>query len=156
MITAVRRIQFCYGHRVHQHESKCATLHGHNGVVFIHACAPKGLDKIGRVIDFSVLKETMGKWIDEHWDHTMILFKDDVSTIELINKAPHKKPSYILDTNPTAENLANHLLYEVAPKLLKGHGVIVNKIVFWETENCFAEVEVSPEDKELLKLYGIS
>ncbi|MBT5095864.1 MAG: 6-pyruvoyl tetrahydrobiopterin synthase, partial [Halobacteriovoraceae bacterium] len=27
MQTCVRKIHFCYGHRVKNHESKCATLH---------------------------------------------------------------------------------------------------------------------------------
>ena len=47
---------------------------------------------------------------------------------------------FILDNNPTAENMANYLLHEVSPKVLQGTGVEVHKIVFWETENCFVEV----------------
>lgn len=153
MISAVRRIQFCYGHRVFNHESKCKTMHGHNGVVFVHAKALKGLDEIGRVIDFSVLKETIGKWIDLHWDHTTILYKEDTVTIDLINKMEALKPPFILDHNPTAENLAKYLLEEVSPSLLKGKGVMVFKVVFWETENCFSEVEVDENDSTLLERY---
>lgn len=153
MITAVRRIQFCYGHRVFNHESKCATMHGHNGVVFIHAKAQDGLDSIGRVIDFSVLKETVGNWIDVHWDHTTILYKEDAITIDLIKQMEAKKPPFILDENPTAENLAKYLLEVVSPNLLKGKGVVVYKVVFWETENCFAEIEIDPNDSQLLERY---
>lgn len=28
-VRAVRRIQFCAGHRVRNHESKCKNIHGH-------------------------------------------------------------------------------------------------------------------------------
>lgn len=153
MQSCTRRIHFCYGHRVMNHESKCATLHGHNGVIFIHASPIEGLDELGRVIDFSVLKEKIGSWVDEHWDHTMILYKEDVETIALVEKAPQFKKTFILNKNPTAENLANHLLWDVCPKLLKGSGVIVHKVTFWETENCFAEESLDPEKDEIKKLY---
>ena len=156
MESCTRRIHFCYGHRVMNHESKCATLHGHNGVIFVHATPIDGLDELGRVIDFSVLKAQIGTWVDTNWDHTMILYKEDKETIELIEKAPQFKKTFILDKNPTAENLAHHILWDVAPKLLKDSGVIVYKVVFWETENCFAEQSLDPKSEEVKKLYGIS
>ena len=64
MISCTRRIQFCAGHRVLGHENKCANAHGHNYVAYISARS-NDLDKVGRVIDFSVLKEKIGGWIDE-------------------------------------------------------------------------------------------
>lgn len=155
MISAVRRLQFCYGHRVYNHESKCANLHGHNGVVFIHAKAPQGLDKLGRVIDFSLLKDLVGNWIEEEWDHRMILFKDDIATIDLLSKASWSKKPFILDANPTAENMAKFLLEDLSPKLFYGKGIIVHKVVFYETENCYAEVSIEPNDPKVLERFGI-
>lgn len=155
METCCRKIHFCYGHRVMNHESKCATLHGHNGIIWVHATPVVGLDDLGRVIDFSVLKEKIGGWVDKYWDHTMIIFKDDIATIELLKKAPAYKDIFILDRNPTAENLANYLLWEVCPKELGGSGVIVNKIVFWETENCFVEQSLDHTSDKIKKLYGL-
>ena len=153
MQTASRKIHFCYGHRVMNHESKCSTLHGHNGVIWIHATPINGLDSIGRVIDFSILKSIIGGWVDEHWDHTMIIFKDDLKTIDLLNQAPSYKSIFVLEKNPTAENLAEHLLWKVCPQLLKGKGIIVHKIVFWETENCFVEQVLDPTSEAVLNLY---
>ncbi len=139
METCSRKIHFCYGHRVMNHESKCATLHGHNGNLWIHARPLQGLDEIGRVVDFSVLKEKIGSWVDEHWDHTTILFKDDVDTCKLVEQAPGFKKPFILPTNPTAENMANYLLREICPKLLTEYKIEVFKVTLYETENCFAE-----------------
>ena len=153
MESCVRKIHFCYGHRVMNHENKCATLHGHNGIVWVHAYPLKGLDQIGRVVDFSVLKEKVGGWIDKYWDHTMILNQEDELTVELVKKAPQFKEVFLLPQNPTAENLASYLLWEVCPQVLRGHGVMVYKIVFWETENCFAEVCVDPENEKIKSLY---
>jgi 6-pyruvoyltetrahydropterin/6-carboxytetrahydropterin synthase len=55
MIECIRRIKFDAGHRVHLHESKCRNAHGHQYIVFIYATA-ENLDKLGWIIDFSVLK----------------------------------------------------------------------------------------------------
>ena len=141
--TCTRRIQFCAGHRVYKHESKCANIHGHNYVLYIHARPIKGLDPIGRVIDFSILKKWMGDWIDEHWDHGFIFFNQDAALKKLFNDVVfilHK--SYILYANPTAENMAAHLLNDICPDLFHDTQIEVYKIVLWETENCFVEVEL--------------
>lgn len=139
MISAVRRIQFCAGHRVFKHESKCSNFHGHNYVAFFHAQIDQ-LDTIGRVIDFSVLKKKIGGWIDKYWDHGFIFFADDNETEFFFRKSNLK--SYCLPKNPTAENMADFLLHVVCPKVLKGTGVVVFKVVLWETENCFSEVRL--------------
>lgn len=138
MISAIRRVQFAAGHRVFGHESKCATLHGHNYVVFFHATA-ENLDSVGRVIDFSVLKERLGGWIDENWDHTMLLYKEDRETIKNVMACERKKPIFVCDFNPTAENMANYLLRVVGPNVLNTTGVKLVKVAVWETENCVAE-----------------
>jgi len=59
MTTIVRTVQFSAGHRLWQHESKCAHIHGHNYVVEFHATA-EHLDSVGRVIDFSVFRDRLG------------------------------------------------------------------------------------------------
>lgn len=140
-IKAVRKYHFCSGHRLMGHESKCANLHGHNYSAFFHAEA-EILDDVGRVVDFAVLKEKIGAWIDKHWDHTMILYKEDKATINALEQCEKNKPIFLLDQNPTAENMANYLIQTVCPQVLKGTGVKVTKIVLWETENCFVEVWV--------------
>jgi 6-pyruvoyltetrahydropterin/6-carboxytetrahydropterin synthase len=139
-VTAVRRLQFCAGHRVFRHESKCRNFHGHNYAVFFHAESPSGLDPLGRVIDFGVLKAKLGEWIEEHWDHGMIVWEQDTEAIAASRGVEGQK-LYLLSSNPTAENMALVLLHDVAPRVLEGTGVLVTKVVLWETENCFVEVE---------------
>ena len=138
-ISCVRKIGFDAGHRVVNHESKCANWHGHRYTAEIYACSD-GLDEIGRVIDFSVIKELVGGWIDKQWDHNLIMFKDDPDFAKVAQLEGPKKP-FILPVNPTAENMAAYLIDEVIPKLLVGTGVIVPKIRLWETPNCYVEVE---------------
>lgn len=151
MESCSRKLHLCYGHRVMNHESKCATLHGHNGVIWIHATPCDDLDSLGRVVDFSVLKEKVGGWVDQYWDHTMILFEDDVKTIELLDECPKFKETFVMPVNPTAENLAGFLLRKVCPEVLAGTGVVVHKVVFWETENCCAEQSLDSDELKLAK-----
>lgn len=138
MITITRRLEFDAGHRIMHHESKCATLHGHRYVVEIEATADV-LDPLGRIIDFSVLKKNIGGWIDEHWDHTTLLCREDEKTIELISECPGFKKPFICDFNPTAENVAEYLLKEVCPLMMYSTGITITKIALWETPNCRAE-----------------
>ncbi len=143
MITAVRRIQFCAGHRVWGHEGPCGYLHGHNYVVYFHAAADvasgDALDDLGMVIDFAVLKKRLGGWIEQKWDHGFICHKDDHDTLRALECIPNQK-IYMLEANPTAENMARHLLNDIGPEMLKGTGVHLTRVVLWETENCFVEV----------------
>lgn len=153
-ITCTRRIQFCAGHRVMGHENKCAHLHGHNYVAFFTAEAvPESAyrtDDVGRVIDFSVLKERLGGWIDRFWDHGFLLHEMDHATIKAISalnaareeggEEPQKV--YVMPSNPTAENMAWWLLINVAPRLLADTGIRIRKVRIWETENCYADAEL--------------
>src|SRR5580765_3630589 len=110
IITAVRKLQFCAGHRVYQHEGKCANLHDHGYEVELHAVSAHedgGLDTLGRVIDFSVLKDKVGTWIDVHFDHGMILFSDDGPAIKAVSNIANSK-MMLLPYNPTAENIARY------------------------------------------------
>lgn len=144
IITCSRRIQFCAGHRVYGHETKCKNPHGHNYIATIDARAIQ-LDAVGRVVDFSVLKSTLGTWIDQNWDHGFIWFKDDHEMKFLYDEYEGQKglfskyKNYSLGVNPTAENMAAYLLRGVAPIVLKGTGVTVVKVRLEETENCYAE-----------------
>lgn len=134
-IECIRKLTFCAGHRVLGHESKCANAHGHNYSAFVHAVA-KDLDSIGRVIDFSVIKEKVGDWLDTYWDHTFIIYKNDEKLIACRDVLEKNKEIFISDFNPTAENLALYLLKEICPKVLAGTGVEIVKIELHETENC--------------------
>jgi 6-pyruvoyltetrahydropterin/6-carboxytetrahydropterin synthase len=109
-------------------------------VAFFHAAADE-LDELGRVIDFSVLAERLGGWVDEHWDHGFILHREDEEAKAAVEKVAGQR-LFLLDANPTAEYLADYLLRQVAPEALAGTGVQVVKVVLWESESSFAEARL--------------
>ena len=135
-----RRIEFDAGHRVYGHESKCAHVHGHRYQVLITCRPANNLDKLGRVVDFGVIKEKVGKFIDDSLDHGMLLFRDDplrevwVSEFDQYSAVDAQK-YYIMDDNPTAENIAK-LIYLKACELLKDYGIKMVKVTVFETPNC--------------------
>jgi len=133
--TITRKIEFDAGHRVYQHESKCNHIHGHRYVVEVECTG--SLDKLGRVVDFSVIKGVFGKWIDDNLDHGMLIFRDDPIAYEWRAGSMSGHRHFIMDKNPTAENIAE-LLYYKAKELLAMDGVKVNSVLVWETPNCYA------------------
>ena len=129
MYRVTREIRFCYGHRLLNYDGKCRHLHGHNGRAVITLEAPQ-LDRLGMVMDFSQIKDVVSSWIDEALDHKMLLHKDDPVLPMLKQKG---EPVYVMDVNPTAENIAK-LIYDFAAK----QGFPVVEVQLWETDHCFA------------------
>lgn len=138
MVTCTRRLEWDAMHRIPRHESKCSAFHGHRYAAEITCAAPE-LDALGRVVDFGVVKERVGAFIDARWDHTAILLREDpeAGPVAAAN-ARLGRPVYWLDVHPTAENLARELA-RVASELLADTGVEVVRVRLWETPNCTAE-----------------
>jgi 6-pyruvoyltetrahydropterin/6-carboxytetrahydropterin synthase len=129
MYRVTREIRFCYGHRLLNYEGKCRHLHGHNGRAVI-ALEAEQLDALGMVVDFSRIKRVVSRWIGEALDHKMLLHKDD-PVLPLLRR--QGEPVYVMDVNPTAENIAR-LIYDFAA----GQGFPVVEVQLWETDHCFA------------------
>lgn len=140
MITCTRRLEWDAMHRIPRHESKCAAFHGHRYAAEITAHAA-ALDDRGRVVDFGVIKERVGGWIDREWDHTAILMRGDpdpaIPALAASNAAAGR-PVYWMSEPPTAENIAAELA-RVAGDLLADTGVQVVRVRIWETPNGSAE-----------------
>jgi 6-pyruvoyltetrahydropterin/6-carboxytetrahydropterin synthase len=129
MFSVTREITFCYGHRLLDYDGKCRHLHGHNGKAVI-TLAAASLDELGMVMDFSRLKSVVGGWIDDALDHKMLLHKDDPVLPFLL---AIREPVFLLDVNPTAENIAR-LIFDYTAQ----QGFPVVEVRLWETESCYA------------------
>jgi 6-pyruvoyltetrahydropterin/6-carboxytetrahydropterin synthase len=136
-VTCTRRLEWDSMHRLPGHEGHCRCFHGHRYVAEI-TCIADQLDVCGRIVDFGVIKERVGAWIDQAWDHTAILMHgDDDPAIPLIAASNERmgKPVYWLDGPPSAENIVQELA-RISSDLLEGTGVQVDHIRLWETPNC--------------------
>lgn len=129
MFQITRELHFCYGHRLMDYDGKCSRLHGHNGSVLL-TLESMGLDSLGMVADFGIIRARLGRWIDAELDHRMILRQDDpaVPALRALGET-----LYVVDFNPTAENLAR-LLFQKAREL----EMPVAEVRFVESPTCWA------------------
>ncbi|MHC4403245.1 MAG: 6-pyruvoyl trahydropterin synthase family protein [Planctomycetota bacterium] len=139
MYEVSREIDFCYGHRLLGYEGKCRHLHGHNGRVVI-SFRTSGLDEQGMVLDFSKIKSAVSTWIDDVLDHRMLLHRDD-PVVALLQEAG--ETLFLMDVNPTAENIARLIFQHAADQ-----GLPVVEVHLWETPACSAAYRGDEEPAE--------
>lgn len=90
-----KRIEISGSHRLElDYPSKCQNLHGHNWIVTVY-CKARELDANGMVYDFTHLK------------------------MRITEKLDHQNLNDIFDFNPTAENIAHWICYELGDKCYK-------------------------------------
>ena len=126
----VKKLHFCYGHRLMDYDGKCAHAHGHNGVLEIELSATE-LDDRGMVCAFGEVKGQVGQFIDDEIDHRMLLRGDDPLVPVLKGMG---EEVFIMKENPTAENIAKLIFWEA-----KTRGLPVVAIRLWETPHAYAE-----------------
>ncbi len=129
MYSISKEIHFCYGHRLLNHQGKCRHLHGHNARAVIRL-ETEYLDELGMVCDFADIGRFVKDWLNSEIDHNMLLHKDD-PVLSLLRESGERV--YVMDTNPTAENIA-HLIFEEVRKA----GFPVVEVALYETESAFA------------------
>jgi len=117
-------IDFCYGHRLLNYAGKCRHLHGHNGRIEIDIESDR-LDHLGMVVDFGTVRDRVGSWVLEHLDHRMLLCRTDPVVPFLQAQG---EPLFLMDDNPTAENIAR-IIYQQASVL----GLPITEVRLWET-----------------------
>lgn len=145
--TCTRRLEFDAAHRVPGHGGKCRTLHGHRYAVEVTCMGEVKAD--GMIVDFGVIKSKLGAWIDEHLDHTTLLWRGDPiydQITEAFQTGSMPSPLFMCDDPPTAEFLAR-LIFWRGVQFLAGEGCHVKHVRVYETPNCWAdytEEEVRP------------
>lgn len=129
MYAVIKRIDFCYGHRLLDYDGVCKHPHGHNAVAEVEVRTDV-LDARGMVVDFADVKRIVKGWIDREIDHKMILRHDDPLVAPLVALG---EPIHLLESNPTVERLAR-LIFDVAA----AGGLPVTRVTVWETPTSFA------------------
>ena len=113
MYDVVAEVSFESAHRLLSYVGKCQLAHGHS------MCAEVCLSRwvvcgVGFVIDFGELKKVVKGWVDEHWDHGLLLHEDD----PLRKLCEGHAKIYVMPNSlePTAENIAKVLFDVVQEK----------------------------------------
>ncbi|WP_103344075.1 6-pyruvoyl trahydropterin synthase family protein [Amycolatopsis sp. CA-126428] len=92
-------------HRLPHLPGKCTSLHGHSWWAEITVTAAD-VDPNGVVVEFGPLKKALRGWIDEHFDHGVLLGPDD-PLVPLLREHGCKVTE--VPGWPTVENVAAHL-----------------------------------------------
>ena len=129
MYTVTKEIHFCYGHRLLNHQGKCRHLHGHNAAAVIRL-ESDSLNELGMVCDFSDIGDYVKQWINQTLDHNMLLHTDD-PVLPLLQEAGESV--YVMQNNPTAENIAR-LIFDYVEK----GGFPVIEVAIHETDSALA------------------
>ena len=112
------RARFAAAHRLEEYGGKCEALHGHNWLVEVGVEGPE-LDEIGLLLDFKVLKRTVGELMDE-LDHT------------LLNEHP-----FFAEHNPTSERIARWI-FDGTVARVGDPRLRVSFVRVWESEDSAA------------------
>jgi 6-pyruvoyltetrahydropterin/6-carboxytetrahydropterin synthase len=135
MYSVIKRIDFCYGHRLLDYEGICKHPHGHNAVAEIEI-RTSALDNRSMVYDFGDVKRIVKGWIDQEIDHKMILREDD-PLVEPLRQLG--EPVFLVESNPTVERIAR-LIFENVQNV----GLPVVRVKVWETPTSSATYEPEP------------
>jgi 6-pyruvoyltetrahydropterin/6-carboxytetrahydropterin synthase len=150
MFQITRDFEVPASHRLFGHEGYCRFIHGHNWLLSVVFSSEK-LDNVGRIVDFSKVKKVVGEWLEENWDHCMLVNENDTDVLglavgEIFAKVMNVslpnlfKKLYVFKGNPTAELMAKELFTVVRGLMAKNNlDVKVEKVRCRETSNCCAE-----------------
>lgn len=160
MRTITTKIGIDMGHRVPDHGSKCANVHGHRYTIEATVSAQMlhtHGEQSGMILDFGFLKEEMMHEIDRPCDHGLCLSTYDPLIPEVIK--PRREWSsddrhqgyletswqggklYLIKEAPTAEVLAAHWYMRLTSRIIlrsEGHAQL-ERIRVWETPNNYAD-----------------
>jgi len=133
---------FDAAHRLFGYNGLCKNLHGHRYVVEFVLEGEK-LDSLGMLVDFGVLKKILGGWIDRWWDHAVLYnAAGDLQMLAALGKIDGGSRRFGFSENPTAENMAKHLL-AIGDQLLReaiphpSYSLVAVRV--WETPDRAAE-----------------
>ncbi len=121
-------------------QGKCANIHGHSFLARV-TLALKPQEKLNQfdfVEDFVVFK-ALRSWVDVHFDHAMLICKDDKVMLDFLVLQEQKH--WVFYNNPTSETIAL-FLYNKARELYENERIYVSKVEVDET--CTSSARVAP------------
>lgn len=139
-----RRLEFDAGHRIPNHISQCRHLHGHRYAIEItlsgNIITTEGQPEQGMVMDFSDVKRIANEKLVNAWDHAFLVYRGDKAVCDFLASLPEHK-TVILDTVPTAENLAQIVFNILNPAYrdIYSNHLRLERIRLYETPNNWAD-----------------
>ncbi|MFO8235107.1 MAG: 6-carboxytetrahydropterin synthase [Bacteroidales bacterium] len=140
-IRVTKEFNFEIAHALWNYNGDCRNLHGHSYRLFVTVIGTpvddKKNPKNGMVIDFGDLKKIVNEGIVEPLDHTVILNARTFEDIKLEKFEQLFDKRYIVDFQPTCENLVADFAEKIKKRLPEDIKLFSLKL--HETASSFAE-----------------
>ncbi len=140
VIRVTKEFTFEMAHALWNYDGPCKNIHGHSYKLYVTVRGRTNEDttstKLGMVIDFSELKSIVKKFVVDYFDHSVIISsrseQPDIKNVkEMFDKF------YIVDYQPTCENMVVHMAGLIAGKL-RGN-IELYSLKLCETATSYAE-----------------
>jgi 6-pyruvoyltetrahydropterin/6-carboxytetrahydropterin synthase len=139
-IRVTREFRFEMAHSLWNYDGPCKNIHGHSYKLYVTVAGKPLRDKSdpknGMVIDFSELKKIIDKYVINYFDHSVVISSKAVKP-ELKKTAKLFDKFYIVDYQPTCENLLEHIVGIISDKLPDKIKLVAVKLR--ETDTSYAE-----------------
>lgn len=141
IIRVTKEFNFEIAHALWNYNGNCKNLHGHSYRLFVTVSGTTIQDesnpKNGMVIDFGDLKEIVNQEVVSPLDHAVILNSKSISSIDLDKIEQLFDKKYIVNFQPTCENLVIDFVEKIGRRLPEG--VKLYSLKLHETASSFAE-----------------
>jgi 6-pyruvoyltetrahydropterin/6-carboxytetrahydropterin synthase len=139
-IRVTSEFRFEMAHSLWNYDGPCKNIHGHSYKLYVTVAGKplkdKSNPKDGMVIDFSELKKIIDENVIDYFDHSMIINSKSIKPeLKKISKLFEK--FYIVDYQPTCENILEHIAGIISDKLPDRIKLICVKLR--ETDTSYAE-----------------
>lgn len=119
-IRITKEFTFEMAHALWNYDGPCKNIHGHSYKLYVtvrgNTIEDSTNTKMGMVIDFSEIKKIVKETIIDYFDHSVVInSKAGNPVISNVKKMFDK--FYIVDYQPTCENLVSHMVKLLANKL---------------------------------------
>jgi 6-pyruvoyltetrahydropterin/6-carboxytetrahydropterin synthase len=139
-IRVTKEFTFEMAHALWNYDGACKNIHGHSYKLFVTISGSpikdRGNTKFGMVMDFKDLKFIVNKNVAEILDHSLVVYKEaEGEGLESVKKMYEKV--FVLDFQPTCENLIVYIANKIIPEL--PYGLTLHSLKLYETATSYAE-----------------
>jgi 6-pyruvoyltetrahydropterin/6-carboxytetrahydropterin synthase len=139
-IRVSRKFTFEMAHALWNYDGPCRNIHGHSYQLFVTLTGETSTDqdspKLGMVMDFSDLKKIVREKVVDVFDHSVVI-SSKASRPEIQRVEQMFDKFYIVDYQPTCENLVTDMAVRIKKALPRRVALYSLKLV--ETETSYAE-----------------
>ena len=139
-IRVSRKFTFEMAHALWNYDGPCRNIHGHSYQLFVTLTGETSTDqdspKLGMVMDFTDLKKIVREKVIDVFDHSVVI-SSKASRPEIQRVEQMFDKFYIVDYQPTCENLVTDMAVRIKKALPRHVALYSLKLV--ETETSYAE-----------------